>query len=102
MVPLRVGLGAQLGHRLAIHLNPSGGNQFFRFAPRCDAGGSHNLLQTLRVSLALFIAGHDSVTAWGSVTALGSAASVEEANSCSCSVAASSEDSASGPDVGSS
>src|SRR5580693_2131956 len=54
MVALRIGLGAQLGHRLAIHLDPPGGDQLFCLASRGDSGGSNNLLQTLLLAFPAF------------------------------------------------
>ena len=68
MVALRVGLGAQLGHGLAIHLDPPRSNQFFCLAPRGNAGGGNNLLQALRVAFtSLLVACHGSPVTPGEV-----------------------------------
>jgi hypothetical protein len=43
-----VGFGAELGDGLAVDLDASGGDEFFGFAARGEAGGGDDFLQALR------------------------------------------------------
>jgi len=43
----RIGLGAQLGHDLAVHLHAAAGDQLLGLAAGTDAGSGDDLLQPL-------------------------------------------------------